>query len=1088
MQALLASLVFSMSVKDQSFRAAMATNRQEVRRTRQDFDQQGAGMVAAMQNAARRVDEAAIRMVDRLKQLGDEVQRAGLVLTVGLSAPLGLLAKASKDTASDFQAAMNNVHSAIVNASPDELNKLREAALSLGPAYGKSAIEAASAIEALAKNGMDAAAILSGGLESALKLGVLGQTDLASAADATTDVLQQFHLSTSRLPDVVDKISGALDASKLSFNGYKDAIGMVGGIAGGLGYQFEDMNTALAAVIPLMTGGSDAGTSFKTFLLSLVPQSKDAEGVMDDLGLSFFDASKNVRTLSEVANELHRALDPLTQKARETALIKMFGTDGMRVALALMQAGADGIAKVQAQIDEASADRKIAILMDGEAAATQRLASAWEKLKIAIGEAGIIQAFTLIKDAAASMLSVIGSGPPWFYKLAVGVGALAASIGPLTLVAVGLAKVALPLLALRLGPVALGMAAIINPAGVLISLLGRLALQAGAATMMGRLGTALLGVAGPIGLLITAMTILLPLLFKKAEASNVAREAVDAARQAEDRAKNTALELAAATDKTREAVLAKAKADRIAAVDAMRKAQADMAAARATYVRAKADAEQASQVGTGIGDGEGGFGVAQTAATRRAERAAVDFQARIDALTSQQQALATLNTSIAQAEQPTAAKIDMSFDDPDKEKKKKGRDAARDEANYLDELGRSRVELLRAQADLSESARARYKADIAGLDEDQASYARQLEVDKGLTDAKRATLLAARKQTIEIERQVAAQTLERALQQESHDLARAENEAQQEALRVRFDAADSLAGRRDIALRLLDLQRQQEEADLDLILATKATASAEWDNARKRKDQLDGIYADRRAAVERDNEGPGASYMRTLTRSSAAIREDIEAARVDALRGFNQDLTDAIMGTQKLGDAFANMGKRIVGTLLDIAIQQNVIKPMAERLFGGGSGGSAGGLFGLLGGIFGGSGPNAAVTAAFGTGAGGTVPLVAGDGANGLDAIWKQIGGAFGGFRAKGGGISPSDWYVVGEQGPELFAPGVSGTIIPNGGRGAGPRQQPAIVQLAVEEGSLFRPVVRQEAGAVSVQTTRTKARADARAQSRRLR
>ena len=151
-----------------------------------------------------------------------------------------------------------------------------------------------------------------------------------------------------------------------------------------------------------------------------------------------------------MANQLNKALAPLNDRSRQKALTEMFGTDGMRVALALMQAGAKGIADVQAQIDRASADRKIEILMDGEAAATQRMASAWERLKIAIGEAGLIQAFTLIKDASASMLNAIASGPPWFYKLAVGVGALAASIGPLTIAAVGLAKIALPLLALLL--------------------------------------------------------------------------------------------------------------------------------------------------------------------------------------------------------------------------------------------------------------------------------------------------------------------------------------------------------------------------------------------------------------------------------------------------------------------------------------------------------------------------------------------------------------------------------------------------------------------------------------------------------------
>jgi lambda family phage tail tape measure protein len=38
----------------------------------------------------------------------------------------------------------------------------------------------------------------------------------------------------------------------------------------------------------------------------------------------------------------------------------------------------------------------------------------------------------------------------------------------------------------------------------------------------------------------------------------------------------------------------------------------------------------------------------------------------------------------------------------------------------------------------------------------------------------------------------------------------------------------------------------------------------------------------------------------------------------------------------------------------------------------------------------------------------------------------------FGGGKASGGSIDPSKYYMVGENGPELFAPGVSGSIIPN--------------------------------------------------------
>jgi hypothetical protein len=51
-------------------------------------------------------------------------------------------------------------------------------------------------------------------------------------------------------------------------------------------------------------------------------------------------------------------------------------------------------------------------------------------------------------------------------------------------------------------------------------------------------------------------------------------------------------------------------------------------------------------------------------------------------------------------------------------------------------------------------------------------------------------------------------------------------------------------------------------------------------------------------------------------------------------------------------------------------------------------------------------------------------------------SIGGAIGGAlgFGGGRAMGGPVSSGTAYVVGERGPELFVPGSSGSIVPNGG------------------------------------------------------
>ena len=46
--------------------------------------------------------------------------------------------------------------------------------------------------------------------------------------------------------------------------------------------------------------------------------------------------------------------------------------------------------------------------------------------------------------------------------------------------------------------------------------------------------------------------------------------------------------------------------------------------------------------------------------------------------------------------------------------------------------------------------------------------------------------------------------------------------------------------------------------------------------------------------------------------------------------------------------------------------------------------------------------------------------------------ILGAIGGGFGGFLAKGGFTAPGESYIVGENGPELFTPNMTGTVAPN--------------------------------------------------------
>ena len=113
-----------------------------------------------------------------------------------------------------------------------------------------------------------------------------------------------------------------------------------------------------------------------------------------------------------------------------------------------------------------------------------------------------------------------------------------------------------------------------------------------------------------------------------------------------------------------------------------------------------------------------------------------------------------------------------------------------------------------------------------------------------------------------------------------------------------------------------------------------------------------------------------------------------------------------IKGTQTLGDVLNNVLNKLADAFLNMAIFGNV---------GGGSvtGGLMGSLFSGIGGLFGGGGPT--------MGGGGYFDPVTGLGTAGPN---------FG--LAEGGTARAGRTYMVGERGPELFRPGVTGTVVPN--------------------------------------------------------
>lgn len=150
--------------------------------------------------------------------------------------------------------------------------------------------------------------------------------------------------------------------------------------------------------------------------------------------------------------------------------------------------------------------------------------------------------------------------------------------------------------------------------------------------------------------------------------------------------------------------------------------------------------------------------------------------------------------------------------------------------------------------------------------------------------------------------------------------------------------------------------------------------------------------------VEQQTMGPLASYLDQIPKTSDEINEALQNVQVNGLDSLQSGLLDAIKGVGSLGDAFGSMADAVIDGLLKIALQQMLVKPLGNLLFGGGGGGGGGG------GLFG--------------------SLVAG--------ITGAVTGKKGITGKANGGMGNSGRYLVGEHGPEYLDVGGPFHVTPN--------------------------------------------------------
>lgn len=372
----------------------------------------------------------------RLKAAQKSIQRTadgfdaiGKRLSTFVTLPVAGAAAAILKLGGDFESGMNRV-AISTQGTAEELKALNDLALKLGKDTVFGATDAADAMDELAKNGLSARQILDGAADAAVSLASAAGSELTPASKAISDVMAQFKIGAKDLPEAVNQITGAVNQSKLDFVDFAGAIAQAGGIAGSVGVSFKDFNAVIAGTSNLFASGSDAGTSFKTFLLALPGNSKPAIEAIKEYGLSFYDAQGNLRSMAEIAEELRTKLGGLNDQAKTDVLKQIFGTDAMRTAIGLMDQGAKGIDTIKAKIAETDAAAQSAQRLKGFNGEMEKLKGSIETLAISVAKSGILEAVTSMVAGLAGFIDTLSEVSPATLKWVTIIGGAAAVLGP----------------------------------------------------------------------------------------------------------------------------------------------------------------------------------------------------------------------------------------------------------------------------------------------------------------------------------------------------------------------------------------------------------------------------------------------------------------------------------------------------------------------------------------------------------------------------------------------------------------------------------------------------------------------------------
>jgi len=244
--------------------------------------------------------------------------------------------RSSTQAALEFSGAMAEVNTLLPDT--DNLEAVSDEVRRLSTEFGAAPVEQAKALYQVISAGARNAAEASKILEVANRLAVGGVTDVATAADGLTSLLNAYGMSASEATNVSDAMFVGMKAGKTTIAELSASLGRVAPLASTAGVSLDELVAATAALTKSGIDTREAMTGLRAILGAVAKPSAEAQKQSAALGLEFNSAALEAKGLAGFMDDVVAATGGTTE-----SMAKLFGgVESLVPALSLAgQAGED---------------------------------------------------------------------------------------------------------------------------------------------------------------------------------------------------------------------------------------------------------------------------------------------------------------------------------------------------------------------------------------------------------------------------------------------------------------------------------------------------------------------------------------------------------------------------------------------------------------------------------------------------------------------------------------------------------------------------------------------------------------------------